>query len=203
MKMDTERFLEEAGWIMDDRERAIAVATFAHHGQRRKYCDVPYITHPLRVMERVADYSEGDYGSTHYHRLCSHSIHIDMICGAVLHDVLEDTHITKQQLDDLFCIYTVDYVVGMTNVSKQTGKPRAERKKMDRDRLAACSAYIQIIKMFDRLDNLDGLYEAPPGFARLFVQESRELIEAIGSADRHLAAIVLEKCEDVDEHHSS
>jgi GTP pyrophosphokinase len=188
LKMNTELFLEEADWIMDDRERAVAVATFAHHGQRRKYMDIPYIAHPLRVMRRVADYSEDD---------------VDMVCGAVLHDVLEDTEITKQQLDDLFCTYTVDYVVGMTNISKETGKLRAERKKMDCERLAGCSTNIQIIKMFDRLDNLDGLYEAPSKFALLFIQESIDLIDTIGYADRSLAQKILDKCEDLHDYHST
>lgn len=61
-------------------DQAKATATLAHAGQTRRDGQTPYITHPARVVELLHDFPEG-------HRAV-----------AWLHDVIEDTHLTSQDL---------------------------------------------------------------------------------------------------------
>jgi (p)ppGpp synthase/HD superfamily hydrolase len=60
---------------MDKIERAIRFACDAHIAQKRKSSGLPYIVHPMEVMKRVSDYGVCDE---------------DVLCAAVLHDVIED-----------------------------------------------------------------------------------------------------------------
>ena len=53
-------------------------ARYAHRGQKRKYSDQDYITHPIEVASRVQD----------------RFYDMNMVAAALLHDVLEDTDVT-------------------------------------------------------------------------------------------------------------
>jgi (p)ppGpp synthase/HD superfamily hydrolase len=197
LKMNAETLIRNAEWWHNDLERAKFVATVAHADQFRKWSNpepLPYIVHPLSVMRSVMGHNKWF--------MCVHAGY-DMQIAAVLHDTLEDTFITEDILSELFNIYVVEFVVGLTNVSKQTDKPRAERKQMDRDRISQCSDQIKLIKLYDRLDNLHDLYDAPTKFARLFIEESRQLIDVIGYVEPKLTEKLLVLCEDLDEYHST
>lgn len=65
-------------------ERAICTAGLLHKGQYRKgaECKVPYISHPLSVAEIVAKHTDDE----------------NTICASILHDTLEDTSYTKEQM---------------------------------------------------------------------------------------------------------
>lgn len=63
-------------------KRAIEVASTAHEGQYRKVSGAPYIVHPFSVMLLLQYVGEG----------------AEALCAAVLHDVLEDTDYTKEQM---------------------------------------------------------------------------------------------------------
>ena len=66
--------------------RVYATAAHAAVGQRRKYTDQPYIVHPIRVAEIVDLYGGTD----------------DMISAAYLHDVVEDTAVSIDDINDMF-----------------------------------------------------------------------------------------------------
>jgi GTP pyrophosphokinase len=61
---------------------AIQLATEWHEGQVRKYTFEPYITHPLAVAAKVAQ----------------HTNDCQIICGAILHDVVEDCGVSRDTL---------------------------------------------------------------------------------------------------------
>ena len=71
---------------MKQLDKAIQFATKAHEGQTRKYTGEPYIVHPLSVMEivKTVDHTE------------------EMLMAAVLHDTVEDTDVTLQDIDREF-----------------------------------------------------------------------------------------------------
>lgn len=157
--------------------KALMFAKAAHTGQYRKFnkgVKVPYITHPISVASRVMGLS----GVTE-----------EMIAAALLHDVIEDTSFTIEQVATLFGIKVANLISELTNVSSKTGKLRAERKKMDRDRIAKTSHEARIIKACDRIENLleinDQLDEAGK-FAKLYADESILLIEALGDIPDNL-----------------
>lgn len=146
--------------------RAAALADRAHEGQKRKYTNFPYIMHPARVAGRVGILP----GVTE-----------EMVAAAYLHDVLEDTTITREEIEEVTNAQVGFYVDCMTNKSKGTGLPRAERKALDRRHLSEVPQEVKLIKAIDRMDNLLEMRGAPADFKRLYAEESLLLAEALGT----------------------
>jgi len=102
------------------------IAFNAHDGQKRKYSGVPYIVHPLRVASQFDDYGI---------KAC-----------AILHDVIEDTHIT---LNELIPIFRKSIITTLNSLTK-----RSNEKYFDYiERLSQDSVAIEI-KIADIIDNL-------------------------------------------------
>ncbi|MEJ2538587.1 MAG: HD domain-containing protein [Gemmatimonadota bacterium] len=112
---------------MSTLERAISIAAEAHAGQTDK-SGAPYILHPLRVMMRV----EGD----------------DARIAAVLHDLVEDTHWT---FDDLRTEGFDEAVVAALDALTR----REGELYMDFCRRAATNELARQVKLADIDDNLD------------------------------------------------
>ena len=68
---------------MNKIEKAVLFATKAHAGAFRKGTNRPYILHPIEAMSIVMKFTEDE----------------DVIAAAVLHDTLEDTSVTREQLE--------------------------------------------------------------------------------------------------------
>ena len=81
--------------------QAYVVARDAHQGQMRSSGE-PYITHPVAVAEILAGW------------------HLDSqaLCAALLHDVMEDTHITKAEIAERFGRTTAELVDGVSKLDK-------------------------------------------------------------------------------------
>jgi guanosine-3',5'-bis(diphosphate) 3'-pyrophosphohydrolase len=125
--------------------KAAAFARQAHAEQRRKYNDRPYIQHPARVAGRVAARSQATEV---------------MVAAAFLHDVVEDTPHTLDEILTEFGPDVARLVAELTNPSKGLKSPRRERKQIDRDHLAVVSVEAKIIKLLDRIDNLQEMVDA-------------------------------------------
>ena len=156
---------------------AAAFARRAHAGQRRKYTDRPFIFHPARVAGRVAAHPQATEV---------------MVAAAFLHDVVEDTPHTLEEVSAGFGSDVARLVDELTNPSKGSKAPRLERKQQDRDHLALVSVEAKIIKLVDRIDNLQEMAEAPESFREKYFEESRLLVEVIGDVDPDLKAEVLD-----------
>ena len=68
------------------KQQAKSFAEKAHKGQRRKNANIPYITHPIRVAERLESIHASD----------------ELICAAYLHDVVEDTPYEIEDIEQQF-----------------------------------------------------------------------------------------------------
>lgn len=162
--------------------QAARLARELHDGQTRKYTQVPYLTHPIRVAGRTATMVWATE---------------DAVCAAYLHDTMEDCAKTPNEQIEIFCRIgnqispgTAELVKELTNPSKlMDGVPRADRKRFDREHLAKVSKTAQWIKLIDRIDNLnETLGDLKTGacqnfkFAILFAEETYPLLEAIGQA---------------------
>lgn len=158
--------------MRDIVKEAIVLACTAHENQRRKYyTNVPYIVHPCRVATRV----ESVRGVTDV-----------MIAAAWLHDVVEDTNVRPDEIEAA-CGLDVRTLVGwLTNPSKGSPLPRAQRKAMDRDHLAQAPWAARVIKLIDRTDNLNDMYLAPFAFAKMYHAESMALLEVLRGTDLYL-----------------
>jgi (p)ppGpp synthase/HD superfamily hydrolase len=175
---------------MDDKQildRVLDFATKAHGDQKRKYTPEPYIVHPVRVME-----------------LCKkHGADICMLSAALLHDVLEDTPMNKEELKQFLdgvmttadAQRTLKLVVELTDVYIKENYPgfnRRKRKEMERDRVASTSADSQTIKYADTIDNCREITEHDPDFARVFLNECKTMLKNIPNGDPQLYQIARE-----------
>jgi (p)ppGpp synthase/HD superfamily hydrolase len=154
--------------------KAVRLAVSAHNGQFRKYSHRPYVEHPARVAARVAIHPDATE---------------EMVAAAFLHDVLEDTPLNPEEITRETNTEVLAYVKWMTNRSKidHPTANRAERKRIDRERLAGAPRRVKIIKMIDRLDNLREMDGSAGDFARLYGEESLLLVEVLKDADPALA----------------
>jgi (p)ppGpp synthase/HD superfamily hydrolase len=147
---------------------AIQFAIEAHGGQKRKITGLPYIIHPVSVAKIVSD---------HYDRTMKYSKE-SMIIAAVLHDVVEDTPVSKQEIYDKFGLAVSLLVEGLTDTSRPEDGNRETRKAMDRDRLLAKSVAVHFIKCADIIDNTKDAYMSTGKF-RYYVKEKITLVNAM------------------------
>lgn len=162
-------------------QAAIALATKYHAGQFRKWgeSNVPYIVHPLRVAAMASGYLGDTCGG-------DEGIGMAGIAGSVCHDLIEDTLCTPEIIEHE-CGWGVRAVVVLLTNNKDMTKSRAERKADERERLScrvgeqrnSLLHYTRIIKMCDRIDNLNTMGGAPNDFRKMFVAESELLFGAI------------------------
>lgn len=148
---------------------AQAVATVAHHGQLRRYTERPYVTHPAAVAERM--------------RL--HDAVVELQAAAWLHDVVEDTAVTLDQLAAHFppeTVAAVDYMTERFTSSSYPGMNRAARKAAELERLAGGTPAQQSLKLADLIDNTGSIVERDPKFAAVYLPEKRALLDALDRA---------------------
>jgi len=153
----------------------------AHGGQLRKYTPERYIVHPVRVMEICREYSH----------------ELPVLAAALLHDVLEDTPVSKEQLHQFLLSVmnaedadlTSKLVVELTDVFIKKDYPqwnRKKRKAMETERIAHTSSLSQTVKYADVLDNCHEIVEHDPDFGRRFLSECRMLLDAAGQGNPEL-----------------
>src|SRR5215831_1944220 len=122
--------------------RAYEAARDAHEGQLRDE-GTPYIIHPIRVASLLAEEL--------------HNYSTDLICAALLHDVIEDSDTTREQIAEMFG-KRVARVVWLLTKFEDVSLPAY---------LAAIEAAPEtgapIVKLCDRLDNLRFLIHSPKG----------------------------------------
>ena len=152
-------------------------ATLAHDGQRRKYTDEPYVAHPFRVASMVSTRTEDDA----------------VVAAAILHDVLEDTKTTYEDLRVAFGHRVADLVNECTDIFTKVRYPdlnRAKRKELELDRIATISEDAQLIKGCDILDNLTSIREHDPAFYKVFLSEKIAVVGVMPKLDPQLRAML-------------
>ncbi|MFX0094749.1 MAG: HD domain-containing protein, partial [Candidatus Hodarchaeota archaeon] len=90
-------------------KKAFLFATERHKDQMRKGNGAPYITHPIEVSLMLASYSE------------------EIICAALLHDVVEDTPTPIEEIEQEFGSKIKSFVQGVTKPSKSEFPSKTER----------------------------------------------------------------------------
>ncbi len=127
---------------------AFTYADTAHHSQLRKSGE-PYITHPIAVAEIVADLE----------------LDIDSVVAALLHDCIEDTASTHEEIAKRFNPTVAELVEGVTKLTKMQFVTKEEEQMENlRKMLMAMSRDIRVIliKVCDRLHNMRTMeYQSP------------------------------------------
>lgn len=151
---------------MNMQEEALAFARQAHGEQKRKYTNEPYIEHPKRVAEMVRKVPHTDA----------------MICAAYLHDVVEDTPITHQEIEQKFGKEVAGLVHELTDEFMKESYPglnRKKRKKREVERQSQMSSQAKTIKLADVIDNTRDIIKNDRDFAVKYVPEMMALVEAL------------------------
>lgn len=126
--------------------KALAFAAEKHRDQRRKDAEAsPYINHPIALADVLVN--EGNVTET------------DVICAALLHDTLEDTATTSEELEKAFGARIRSIV---EEVSDDKGLAKADRKRLQIEHAAAISREAQLVKLADKICNVRDLAERPP-----------------------------------------
>lgn len=125
---------------VDIVKKTYEFAKESHKGQKRQSGD-DYITHPLNVAYILAE--------MHADR--------DTVCAGLLHDTLEDTHITKEEIGELFNPTIAELVDGVTKLAKMNFSSKEEQNLANTRKIITSiteDVRIIIIKLADRLHNM-------------------------------------------------
>jgi (p)ppGpp synthase/HD superfamily hydrolase len=157
---------------IDLEARALAFAKAAHESidQRRKYTGEPYIVHPMAVAELV--------------RSVPHTP--EMIAAAYLHDVVEDTPVTIEDVRAAFGPQVTELVDWLTDVSRPQDGNRRVRKEFDRQHLAKAPPAAKTVKLADLIDNTLTIRDRDPAFWKVYRREKMALLEVLTEGDQTL-----------------
>lgn len=139
---ELEKILEQTNnpYDMDKIRTAYEFAEKAH-GEQRRVSGIPYILHPTSVACIVAELGMDS----------------DTVCAALLHDVVEDTEVTLEEVSDKFGAEVARLIDGVTKISKIPYSNREQQQAENiRKMLIAMAEDIRviIIKLADRLHNM-------------------------------------------------
>ena len=126
-------------------DRAIVFAVKAHHNTERRGKGFPYIVHPMEAVEIVATITSDQ----------------ELLAAAALHDTVEDTEVTIEQLRAEFGDRVADLVYAESDrftegVSEEDSWH--DRKQAAIDRLASASHDAKVVAMGDKLSNMRAIW---------------------------------------------
>lgn len=132
--------------VIDKLLEAISFAAYKHRDQRRKGANAePYINHPIAVAKLLTDIAV--------------VYDLDILQAAILHDTIEDTETTQEELFMKFGKEVTDYVIEMTD---DKSLPKAERKRLQIVNAPHKSKGAKLIKLCDKICNVTDIMNNPP-----------------------------------------
>ncbi|MCY7374683.1 MAG: HD domain-containing protein [Pyrinomonadaceae bacterium] len=135
MKNDLPKFLQ-----------AITFAAKKHATQKRKGADEePYVNHVLEVASLLANVGQVD--------------DFDVLIAAVLHDTVEDTATTAEEITEKFGENVCSIVLEVTD---DKSLPKARRKELQIEHAPHLSSGAKLIKLGDKISNIRDVSENPP-----------------------------------------
>jgi guanosine-3',5'-bis(diphosphate) 3'-pyrophosphohydrolase len=125
---------------------ALTFAAHKHRDQRRKDTAAsPYINHPIALASVLCNEAQVS--------------DVEVICGALLHDTVEDTDTTPAELEATFGGAIRDIVLEVTDDKTLT---KLERKQLQIDHAPALSHKAKLVKLADKICNLRDVADQPP-----------------------------------------
>ena len=155
---------------------ATLLAERAHRHQTRQSDGCPYLIHPLRVAQLVAEHLPADWPEGE-----------DVVIAAVLHDTLEDTTLSAEQITAQLGPRVTALVEEVTNPS--LGK--VDKKRWQVEHATTLSRGACLIKMADKLDNLRDHLQTPIwGLRRTqgYLLHAREVVDRMPHSSPALRA---------------
>ena len=126
--------------------RAITFSAHKHRNQRRKNVGAsPYINHPIEVATILA--TIGGVAD------------LTILVAAILHDTVEDTATTPEELEESF---GREVRLLVEEVTDDKGLPKADRKRLQVEHAPGSSTAAKLIKLADKISNILDVTETPP-----------------------------------------
>ncbi len=139
--------------------KALHFAADKHRAQSRKDAEsTPYINHPIALAHLLANYA----GITDH----------NVIAAAILHDTVEDTDATIDDIQEEFGMIIRNIVMEVTD---DKSLPSPERKRLQIQHAATISQSARLIKLADKISNLQDIIERPP--AKWSLERKREYFD--------------------------
>jgi len=146
--------------------QAIIYASEKHKGQVRRGSKLPYVTHPIIVSELIRKHKGDSKNIT------------SLVCAAILHDVLEDTKGTIQEIVEQFGDMTASLVIELTS-NEEMIEFYGSKNEFLIQKMLKMTSYALVIKLCDRLSNIiDGPTEK-------YLKDTEDMIDAL-EAQLHL-----------------
>ena len=146
------------------KAQVFAMAAHGAIGQKRKYTGEPYIVHPAEVVQILKTAGVTDP---------------NMLAAAWLHDVVEDTAVTRQDVLSVFGPVVMTLVWQLTDVSTRADGNRERRKTLDRLHTELAHPEAKSVKLADLISNTRSIVMYDPNFARVFLKEKALLLEVL------------------------
>jgi guanosine-3',5'-bis(diphosphate) 3'-pyrophosphohydrolase len=157
--------------------KALAFASLKHRDQRRKDAQAsPYINHPIALADLLVN--EG--GVTD----------VEVLCAALLHDTIEDTETTPQELEREFGRKIASIVL---EVSDNKMLRKGTRKRMQVEHAANASYEAKLVKLADKTCNLRDVNARPPATwdlarRREYFDWAKEVVDRLRGVHQELEA---------------
>ena len=150
---------------LDTIIKAYKLAKYAHRDQKRKSGE-PYFIHPLAVANII----------------CDMQLDIETVSGGLLHDVVEDTEYTYDDIESIFNKEIADLVDGVTKLGKIKYRSKEETQSENLRKMFLAMAKdirVILIKLADRLHNMRTLNYMDPEKAKYKATETLEIYGGI------------------------
>ena len=150
---------------LDTIIKAYKLAKYAHRDQKRKSGE-PYFIHPLAVANII----------------CDMQLDIETVTGGLLHDVVEDTEYTYEDIESIFNKEIADLVDGVTKLGKIKYRSKEETQSENLRKMFLAMAKdirVILIKLADRLHNMRTLNYMDPEKAKYKATETLEIYGGI------------------------
>lgn len=130
---------------MNEISKALMYSSLKHKNQRRKDKDqTPYINHPITVMNILITHNINDK---------------DVLIGALLHDIIEDTSGTFEEIEEQFNKKIAEIVL---DCSDNKSLSKTARKQQQIEKSAYKSLEAKLVKMADKIANINSLNNEKP-----------------------------------------
>ncbi|MDR2678606.1 MAG: bifunctional (p)ppGpp synthetase/guanosine-3',5'-bis(diphosphate) 3'-pyrophosphohydrolase [Zoogloeaceae bacterium] len=164
-------FVDSIGYLPPEDVRrvktAVRFADWGHQNDKRQSGE-PYIIHPLCVAITVVKWQ----------------VDADVLCAALLHDLLEDTDVTKEELAQRFGAPVAELVDGLTKLDrlKHPDYHKAKAESLCKLLLATARDWrVMLIKLADRQHNLQTMSAIRPEKRRRIAQETLDIYAPIAN----------------------
>ena len=157
---------------------ALQLAAEKHRDQRRKDLEAsPYINHPIALASVL--WAEGGVRDA------------AVICAALLHDTIEDTETTREELRRRFGARIARIVAEVTD---DKALPKHERKRLQVEHAPHVSREAKLVKLADKICNLRDMQTSPPktwprSRRREYFDWSKRVVDALRGVHPRLEAI--------------